>query len=187
MTVLLTAQGHSNTRIPRETRMDLRRRARQVDADTATPGRPVMLAGWEDFQLAHSFSRVRDEPLLVENDTNRMAPTEHRAWAHHPADHRLFVKVGSGPGCGITSNDTLHRGIAGEIAHIRLPGTDCEHEFVHRLWQMRVPRRSRQHSRSLESGVWRTSPKRWRGRPGNQPIAGWSSGRPADVRLVRDF
>ncbi|AGP59163.1 ROK family transcriptional regulator [Streptomyces rapamycinicus] len=98
----------------------------QVDAEKAVPIRPVMLPGWEGFRPQDAFSRMCDAPVLVDNDANLMALGEYRSRAE-AVDHMLFVKFGSALGCGIISNGTVHRGangIAGEIAHVRLRGTD---------------------------------------------------------------
>lgn len=103
----------------------------QVDAETAAPIRPVMLPGWEGFALQSAFSPVCEAPVLVDNDANLMALGEYRSRAQ-PVDDMVFVKVGSGLGCGIISNGTVHRGvtgIAGEIAHIRLRGTDYQDQL----------------------------------------------------------
>ncbi|MFD4501517.1 ROK family protein [Streptomyces sp. NPDC058457] len=100
----------------------------QVDAETAQPIRPVMLPGWEGVKPQETFSGVCEAPVLVDNDANLMALGEYRARAE-PVDQMVFVKVGSGLGCGIISNGTVHRGadgISGELAHVRLRGTDYE-------------------------------------------------------------
>ncbi|MFC9454481.1 ROK family protein [Streptomyces sp. NPDC056983] len=98
----------------------------QVDAKKGTPIRPVTLPGWEGFRPQDAFSRVCEAPVLVDNDANLMALGEYRARSE-AVQHMLFVKFGSALGCGIISNGTIHRGadgIAGEIAHVRLRGTD---------------------------------------------------------------
>ena len=65
-------------------------------------------------------------PALVDNDVNLMA------WASRWAGfrdypHMLFVKVGTGIGCGIITDGRIHRGAlgsAGDIGHIRVPEHD---------------------------------------------------------------
>ena len=61
--------------------------------------------------------------MLVDNDVNIMALGEH--WARwRDADHLLFVKVGTGIGCGIIAGGRIHRGAqgaAGDIGHIHVP------------------------------------------------------------------
>ncbi|MGR6917267.1 ROK family protein [[Actinomadura] parvosata] len=68
-------------------------------------------------------------PVLVDNDVNVMALGEH--WAARPAvDHLIYIKIGTGIGCGIISGGRLHRGArgaAGDVGHIRVPasGAPC--------------------------------------------------------------
>jgi predicted NBD/HSP70 family sugar kinase len=61
--------------------------------------------------------------VLVDNDVNMMALGE---YGQRPdVAHLLYVKVGTGIGCGIVSDGVLHRGsagAAGDIGHIRVPG-----------------------------------------------------------------
>ena len=55
-----------------------------------------------------------------------MALGEHRA-TYPDLKHMLFIKVGSGIGCGIIVSGQLHRGAdgaAGDLGHIRVPGCD---------------------------------------------------------------
>ena len=55
-----------------------------------------------------------------------MALGEHwKAWRAY--DHLLFVKVGTGIGCGIITDGRIHRGAqgaAGDIGHIHVPGNE---------------------------------------------------------------
>jgi predicted NBD/HSP70 family sugar kinase len=64
--------------------------------------------------------------VLVDNDVNIMAIGEH--WVHwRDIAHLLFVKAGTGIGCGIIANGAIHRGAqgaAGDIGHIQI--TDRE-------------------------------------------------------------
>jgi predicted NBD/HSP70 family sugar kinase len=65
-------------------------------------------------------------PVLVDNDVNIMALGEH--WTHwRDVDNLLFVKVGTGIGCGIVASRAIHRGAqgaAGDIGHITVPGNE---------------------------------------------------------------
>ena len=62
--------------------------------------------------------------MLVDNDVNIMALGEHHThW--RGCEHLLYVKVGTGIGCGIISGNRIHRGAqgaAGDIGHVRLAG-----------------------------------------------------------------
>jgi predicted NBD/HSP70 family sugar kinase len=90
------------------------------------PVAPPMMPGWDGFSIPGWFSRHYDAPVLVDNDVNIMALGEH--WTHwRDTDHLLYVKIGTGIGCGIVSDRRIHRGAqgaAGDIGHVRLAGHD---------------------------------------------------------------
>lgn len=96
-----------------------------VEASTGTVIRPPIMRGWDGFRVPGFFAGRYDAPVLVDNDVNMMALGE---YAHRPAaTHLLYVKVGTGIGCGIVSGGRVHRGAsgaAGDIGHIRVPGHD---------------------------------------------------------------
>jgi predicted NBD/HSP70 family sugar kinase len=64
--------------------------------------------------------------VLVANDVNIMALGEY--WARwRDTAHLLFVKVGTGIGCGVITDGRIHRGAqgaAGDIGHIHVPDHD---------------------------------------------------------------
>ena len=79
------------------------------------------MPGWDGFSIPDWFAeRYADAPVLVDNDVNIMALGEH--WAHwRDVEHLLYVKVGTGIGCGIVAGRRIHRGAegaAGDIGHI---------------------------------------------------------------------
>ncbi len=88
------------------------------------PVAPPMMPGWDGFSIPDWFARHYDAPVLVDNDVNIMALGEH--WTHwRDCDHLLFVKIGTGIGCGIVTDRRIHRGAqgaAGDIGHVRLGG-----------------------------------------------------------------
>jgi predicted NBD/HSP70 family sugar kinase len=90
------------------------------------PVAPPMMPGWDGFSIPGWFSRHYDAPVLVDNDVNIMALGEH--WTHwRETEHLLYVKIGTGIGCGIVSGRRIHRGAqgaAGDIGHVRLAGHD---------------------------------------------------------------
>jgi predicted NBD/HSP70 family sugar kinase len=96
-----------------------------VEATTGTVIRPPIMQGWDGYRVPDFFADryARGVAVLVDNDVNVMAFGEYT----HRRDtrHLLYVKVGTGIGCGIVSDGALHRGAsgaAGDIGHIRLPG-----------------------------------------------------------------
>lgn len=96
-----------------------------VEASTGTVIRPPIMRGWDGYRVPGFFAGRYDAPVLVDNDVNMMALGE---YAQRPATaHLMYVKVGTGIGCGIVSGGTVHRGAsgaAGDIGHIRVPGQD---------------------------------------------------------------
>lgn len=96
-----------------------------VDHAAGAAVRPPIMPGWDGYSLPTHFARVFNAPVAVDNDVNVMALGEKSVRRHD--NHLLFVKVGTGIGCGIISDGVLHRGAdgaAGDIGHIRLPGQD---------------------------------------------------------------
>ena len=91
------------------------------------PVEPPIMPGWDAFSVPQWFARRYDAPVLVDNDVNLMALGEHR---HHErgSEAMLFVKVGTGIGCGIiAAGGKIYRGAqgaAGDIGHIRVSGHD---------------------------------------------------------------
>ena len=88
---------------------------------------PPIMPGWDSFSIPDHFKdHFGDVPVLVDNDVNIMAFGEHRVnWPD--CEHFLFVKIGTGIGCGIMVGGRIHRGArgaAGDIGHIRISGHD---------------------------------------------------------------
>jgi predicted NBD/HSP70 family sugar kinase len=62
-------------------------------------------------------------PVLVDNDVNIMALGEMHAGLARSVNDLLFVKIGTGVGCGIVVDGRVYRGTsgsAGDIGHIRI-------------------------------------------------------------------
>jgi predicted NBD/HSP70 family sugar kinase len=99
-----------------------------VAFDRGVPTSPPIMPGWDGFSIPEWFAGRYDVPVLVDNDVNIMAQGEH--WTHwRDCGYLLFIKVGTGIGCGIVAEGHIHRGAkgaAGDIGHIRLAG----HEVV---------------------------------------------------------
>jgi predicted NBD/HSP70 family sugar kinase len=99
-----------------------------VAFDRGEPTNPPIMPGWDGFSIPAWFADRYAAEVLVDNDVNIMALGEHwRHWRDH--GHLLFIKVGTGIGCGIVAKGRIHRGAkgaAGDIGHIRL----ADHEDV---------------------------------------------------------
>lgn len=93
-----------------------------VEHSTGRPINPPIMPGWDGFPVPAWLTGRLGAPTLVDNDVNIMALGEH--WAARPKDdHLLFIKIGTGIGCGIITDRRIHRGAqgaAGDIGHIRV-------------------------------------------------------------------
>ena len=96
-----------------------------VEAVSGTVVRPPIMQGWDGSRIPAFFEDGFTATVLVDNDVNMMAFGE---YVHRrESEHLLYIKVGTGIGCGIVSGGVPHRGAsgaAGDIGHIRLPGHD---------------------------------------------------------------
>jgi predicted NBD/HSP70 family sugar kinase len=102
-----------------------------VEFATGRPIDPPIMPGWNRYPVADRLARRFAAPTLVDNDVNIMALGEH--WTSWPrVENLLFIKVGTGIGCGIVVQGGVYRGeqgAAGDIGHIRVAGYDdvvCE-------------------------------------------------------------
>ncbi|MDA0566031.1 ROK family protein [Streptomonospora sp. S1-112] len=97
-----------------------------VEFATGRPVNPPIMPGWHEYPIPDYFTSRYDLEVLVDNDVNALALGEVRHGST-AADNLLFVKIGTGIGCGIIAGGRLHRGAqgaAGDIGHIRVPGAD---------------------------------------------------------------
>jgi predicted NBD/HSP70 family sugar kinase len=98
-----------------------------VEFGTGTVVKPPLMPRWDGYSVRGYFAGRYPLGTLVDNDVNLMALGEHRK-VHPSLDHLLFVKVGTGIGCGIVINGQVYRGAdgaAGDIGHIRIPHGDA--------------------------------------------------------------
>ncbi|RKN04762.1 ROK family protein [Streptomyces radicis] len=93
-----------------------------VEARTGRLVDPPIMPGWHQYPIPRFFADRFGVNALVDNDVNMMAMAEQRLVFPH-IGHLLFVKVGTGIGCGLIADGRLHRGAqgsAGDIGHIRV-------------------------------------------------------------------
>jgi len=87
------------------------------------PVAPPIMPGWNQFPVRSVLSQHLGCPVLLDNDVNIMALGEMHAGLARSVDDLLFVKVGTGVGCGIVVHGQVYRGAsgsAGDIGHIRV-------------------------------------------------------------------
>ena len=87
------------------------------------PVAPPIMPGWNQYPVRSVLSQHFGCPVLVDNDVTIMALGEMHSGLARTVDDLLFVKVGTGVGCGIIVNGQVYRGAsgsAGDIGHIRV-------------------------------------------------------------------
>ena len=87
------------------------------------PVSPPIMPGWNHFPVRETLAAELGCPVLVDNDVNIMALGERHAGIAKSVDDFLFVKLGTGIGCGIVVGGEVYRGVsgsAGDIGHIRV-------------------------------------------------------------------
>ncbi|BCJ70649.1 MULTISPECIES: ROK family transcriptional regulator [Catellatospora] len=87
------------------------------------PVSPPIMPGWDRFPVRELLTREHGCPAVVDNDVNIMAIGERNGGVAHSVDNFLFVKIGTGIGCGVYLNGEVYRGTdgcAGDIGHIQV-------------------------------------------------------------------
>lgn len=87
------------------------------------PVSPPIMPGWDRFPVRELLAREHGCPVVVDNDVNIMAIGERHNGVAPSVDDFLFVKVGTGIGCGIYLSGGVYRGTdgcAGDIGHIQV-------------------------------------------------------------------
>ena len=87
------------------------------------PVSPPIMPGWDRYPVRQLLAREHNCPVVVDNDVNIMAVGERYGGVARSAENVLFVKIGSGVGCGIFLGGEVYRGpdgCAGDIGHIQV-------------------------------------------------------------------
>lgn len=102
-----------------------------VDFEHGLVVSPPIMPGWDGFEIVQfvqlDFPAAR---VVVDNDVNVMALGEKYYGAAKKMQNLIFVKIGTGIGCGVICNGEIYRGnngCAGDIGHItvRKEGKMC--------------------------------------------------------------
>ncbi len=96
-----------------------------IDVVDGLPLSPPLMPGWDRYPLRTTLEMEFGCPVMVDNDANIMSVGEGYRGIARNARNYLFVKVGTGIGCGIRLDGQIYRGdngSAGDIGHIRLDG-----------------------------------------------------------------
>jgi glucokinase-like ROK family protein len=84
---------------------------------------PPLMPGWNHVPVRDMLSQELGCPVIVDNDVNIMALGERQSGVARGAEDFLFIKIGTGIGCGVVLGGQVHRGVsgsAGDIGHIRV-------------------------------------------------------------------
>ena len=113
---------YDNGRLPRDVRAIGMGVPGPVEFASGTVVQPPIMPGWDGVVIPEVLRKQFDVPILVDNDVNIMGLGEY--WSRGLTDEQmLFVKVGTGIGCGVVSCGEVHRGAdgaAGDIGHVRV-------------------------------------------------------------------
>lgn len=93
-----------------------------VDSRTGKLVAPSRMPGWNGVAVRELLESYSGLPARVDNDANIMALGEY-VYRGQNIDNLVFVKAGTGIGCGVIASGALHRGfrgIAGDISHVSL-------------------------------------------------------------------
>ena len=86
---------------------------------------PPIMPGWDRVAVPPLFhAHLPNAAVLVDNDVNMMALGEYWHSWRDTVDDMLFVKIGTGIGCGIIARrGILHgaQGAAGDLGHVQIP------------------------------------------------------------------
>ncbi|GAA5205200.1 ROK family protein [Microbacterium kyungheense] len=85
---------------------------------------PMRMPGWNGVVVADLLREITGLPAHVDNDANAMAMGEF-VERGQSVNELVFVKAGSGIGCGVIVGGELYRGyrgVAGDISHVALAG-----------------------------------------------------------------
>lgn len=94
-----------------------------VSVRDGMPVSPPIMPGWHRFPLRAALEIQHSCPVMVDNDVNIMSIGEAYRGIARSAGNFLFVKVGTGIGCGIQLGGKVYRGAdgcAGDIGHIQV-------------------------------------------------------------------
>ncbi|TYB86760.1 ROK family transcriptional regulator [Oceaniovalibus sp. ACAM 378] len=92
-----------------------------IDYGKGMVASPSILFGWEKIAIRERLEKQLGLSVALDNDVNLMCLAEHRLYWPDCQD-LIFVKVGTGIGCGMIMHGELLRGavgISGDIGHIQ--------------------------------------------------------------------
>lgn len=93
----------------------------RVNFSTGRPIKPVLMPGWDGYDVRGYFKDRFIADVVVDNDVNVLAVHERAAYWPEVTD-LIYVKVGTGLGSSVIAGGAVQRGAsgtAGDIGHVR--------------------------------------------------------------------
>jgi glucokinase len=94
----------------------------RVNFALGQPIKPVLMPGWDGYDVPRFFRERLTENVIVDNDVNVLAVNE-RATFWPDVGDLVFIKVGTGLGGAVIAGGAVQRGAsgtAGDIGHVRV-------------------------------------------------------------------
>lgn len=96
----------------------------RVNFTLGQPIKPVLMPGWDGYEVPRFFRERLTENVIVDNDVNALAMNE-RATFWPDVSDLVFIKVGTGLGGAVIAGGAVQRGAsgtAGDIGHVLVVG-----------------------------------------------------------------
>lgn len=84
---------------------------------------PPIMPGWDSFAISQALKARWSTEIVLDNDANLGALGEYTYGGGRGERNLVYVKIGTGIGCGILLDGTIYRGVlgtAGEIGHVTI-------------------------------------------------------------------
>lgn len=94
-----------------------------VILDKGIVSAPPIMPGWDGFAIRERLQEKWTKPILLDNDADFGALGEWAYGAGQGESNLVYIKIGTGIGCGILLNGQIYHGVlgtAGEIGHVTI-------------------------------------------------------------------
>ena len=94
-----------------------------LSADLRHLSSPPHMPGWDNINIWEVLQQAFHKPLFIDKDANMGALGERRWGAGQGCKDIIYVKIGTGIGCGLILNGHIYRGnqgSAGELGHLSI-------------------------------------------------------------------
>ncbi len=94
-----------------------------VIAEKGMVSAPPIMPGWDGFPIRDRLTALWNRPVTVDNDADLGALGEWDFGVGQHESNLVYIKIGTGIGCGILIGGQIYRGVlgtAGEIGHVTI-------------------------------------------------------------------